>query len=44
MLGLREQVVKGFEFIRLHWRYFAAHDVKGKKRFGLETAACKRKI
>jgi hypothetical protein len=28
---------------RMHWRYFAAHDAKGKNRFGLELAACKRK-
>jgi hypothetical protein len=39
VLGLCEQVVEGFEFVRLHWRYFAAHDAKGKKRFGLEMAA-----
>ena len=38
MRGLGEQVVEGFKFARLHRRYFAAHDVKGKQRFGLAHA------
>jgi hypothetical protein len=31
MLGLCEQVVEGFEFVRLHWQYVDANGTKGQE-------------
>jgi len=31
MLGLREQVVEGFEFVQLHWQYGDASGAKGQE-------------
>ena len=31
MLGLCEQVVEGFEFVRLHWQYGDANGTKGQE-------------
>jgi hypothetical protein len=31
MLGLREQIVESFKFVRLHWQYGDASGAKGQE-------------